>query len=121
MRAVPIVLTAASVFSIVACSAHKNTSEVFEAYNNAPRIQAAPADYSSKAKQYLAAAENGDSKAMLELGVLYGNGTAGPKNYAEALRWYRLAAAKGERRAMHNIGYMYQNGLGVRQDYAEAA
>src|SRR4051794_1516564 len=93
---IPIALITASLLSIAGCAAYKNTSEVFEAYKNAPAVQEAPRDSSGKAKQYLAAAEKGDSTAMLELGVLYGNGVGVPANYAEALRWYRLAAAKGE-------------------------
>jgi TPR repeat protein len=113
-------LVAACVFSIVACSAHKNTVEVLESYKRAPSIQEASEDQSISAKRYLAAAERGDSKAMLELGVLYANGVGGSRNYAEALRWYRLAAAKGERRAMHNIGYMHENGLGVPASHDEA-
>ncbi len=65
-------------------------------------------------------AANGDSKAMLNLGLLYDRGKGVPKSYSDALKWYRRAAEKGEARAMHSIGFMYQKGMGTTQSDTEA-
>jgi TPR repeat protein len=37
-------------------------------------------------------AEQGDVKAQLNLGTMYGNGQGVPKDHAEAAKWYRKAA-----------------------------
>ena len=65
-------------------------------------------------------ATNGDSKAMLNLGLLYDRGEGVPQSFSDALKWYRLAAEKGEARAMHNIGFMYQKGMGTTKSDTEA-
>ncbi len=111
---------------MMSCASKK---EVEDAYNNTREILKAQKDQKSPEvrqadpemiKRYREQANNGDPRAMLELGVLYAYGQGFPKDYAEALRWYRLAADNGQVRAMHNIGYMYDEGLGVQQSYPEA-
>jgi TPR repeat protein len=119
MQIIQVLLIIIFMFSMASCTGNRNTVEVIESYKE-QSIQESQRDYSTAAKNYLTEAEKGNSKAMLELGVLYAYGRGVPRNYPEALRWYRLAADKGESRAMHNIGHMYQNGLGVQQNYTEA-
>jgi len=71
--------------------------------------------------QYLQAAEQGDAKAMNELGDAYffGEGVGEDKN--EAAKWYRLAAEQGYTEAQVNLGCAYDFGEGVQEDKREAA
>ena len=49
--------------------------------------------------QWRAAANGGDSRAMLALGRLYLKGVGAPQDYVLAHMWFNLAASLGERRA----------------------
>ena len=77
-------------------------------------------DYATAVREWRPLAEQGDAKAQLNLGVMYGKGQGVPQDDAEALKWFRKAAAQGFAHAQHNLGFMYENGRGVPQDYAEA-
>jgi TPR repeat protein len=66
-------------------------------------------------------ADQGDTKAQFNLGVMYANGLGVPQDYAEAVKWFRKAADQGDAKAQPNLGFMYDNGRGVPQDYTEAA
>ena len=68
----------------------------------------------------LKAAEQGDSEAQTDLGMMYHTGDGVPKDYAEAVKWYRKAAEQGHAIAQYNLGFMYNDGEGVPQDDAEA-
>ncbi len=50
-------------------------------------------------KQWRAAADAGDRRAMLALGRLYMRGLGAPQDYIEAHVWFNLAAARGEMEA----------------------
>ena len=65
-------------------------------------------------------AEQGDSSAQYNLGVIYLNGKGVPQDYSEAVSWFRKAAEQGVAGAQYNLGLMYANGHGVPQDYQEA-
>jgi len=65
-------------------------------------------------------AEQGDTFAQFNLGLMYDNGEGVPQDYAEALKWFRLAAERGNVTAQYNVGVMYDNGRGVPEDDAEA-
>ena len=69
---------------------------------------------------YHKAADQNDSGAMNNLGVMVEEGRGVPKDEAQALSWYRKAADLGNREAMSNIGNFYYSGKIVGQDYAEA-
>ncbi|KAG9061638.1 hypothetical protein KI688_007219 [Linnemannia hyalina] len=62
------------------------------------------------------AADQGDSTAQCNIGVLY----FVAREYYQAMVWYRKAAKQGDAVAQGNIGNLYRQGLGVSQDYAEA-
>ena len=83
-------------------AAYKNTVDVLEIYKKTGNDQKVQKDYSIKARQYQLEADKGNSKAMLQLGLLYAHGLGVSKSYPEALKWFRLAADKGEAKAMHN-------------------
>ena len=67
-----------------------------------------------------ALAEQGDSTAQFNLGVMYGTGLGVPQDATEAVRWYRLAADQGYADAQYNLGVSYDIGAGVPEDDAEA-
>ena len=66
------------------------------------------------------AAQQGDTGAQYNLGVLYVLGQGVPQDDVEGTRWLRLAADQGYALAEYNLGVMYDNGRGVPQDDAEA-
>lgn len=72
----------------------------------------------------LAAAEAGESWAMMDIGVRYaymrGNTPYFPKDDAEAVRWFRKSTETGYAAGPYFLAQMYQDGRGVERDYAEA-
>lgn len=63
------------------------------------------------------AAENGDAKSQLELGVYHYR----RRNYAEAMRWFTKAAEQHNAEAEYSIGVLHLEGSGTPKDEAEAA
>ena len=77
-------------------------------------------DYVAALKEWRPLAEQGNTSAQNNLGVMYAEGRGVPQDYAEAVRWYRLAAEQGDAGAQTNLGIMYDTGKGVTQDNAQA-
>ena len=77
-------------------------------------------DYPNALEHYRVAAEQGYSKAQLNLGVMYENGFGVQLSYADAMKWFKKAADQGLANAETRIGQMYQKALGVPQDYVVA-
>ena len=69
----------------------------------------------------IAAAEEGDAAAQVNLGGLYRYGLGVAEDDAEAVRWYRAAAEVGDAAAQFNLGDLYRHGEGVPEDDSEAA
>ena len=65
-------------------------------------------------------AEQGNSFAQYNLGVMYENGEGVSENDAETIKWFRLAAGKGNASAQLNLGFMYFDGDGVPQNNVRA-
>lgn len=66
---------------------------------------------------YSAAAEKGDSKAHLALGMMYLHGAMGAyQDFQVALNHFHYASEKGDIMALAQLGFMYSNGLGTEQD-----
>src|SRR5438128_292832 len=65
-------------------------------------------------------ANQGNPKAQLYLGSMYGNGKGVPQDHAEAAKWYRKAAEQGYAKAQWYLGLAYYNGAGLPRDYTEA-
>ena len=78
-------------------------------------------DFVMALKEFKPLAEDGDSAAQYNLGVMYTNGQGVPQDYKEAVKWYTLAAEQGTAEAQTNLGNIYFDGRGVPQDYKEAA
>jgi uncharacterized protein len=78
-------------------------------------------DFANALKEWRPLAEQGDTDAQHNLGVMYKSGNGVVQDDAEAAKWYRLAAEQGNAQAQNSLGAMYYFGDGVVKDYAEAA
>lgn len=71
---------------------------------------------------YEKSANNGNSKAAIELAEIYEHGRGVKQDYFKAARWYEHAANNGSATAQLKLGEMYENGQGVYfQSNIEAA
>ncbi|CAH9019263.1 tetratricopeptide repeat protein [Candidatus Nitrosacidococcus sp. I8] len=66
-------------------------------------------------------ANQGDSGAQNNLGVMYHNGIGAAQDDKKAVYWYQKAAEQGHASAQNNLGVMYLNGIGIVQDDIKAA
>ena len=78
-------------------------------------------DYATALREFRPLAGQGDAKAQVNLGFMYGEGQGVAQDYAEAVKWFRKAAGQGNTGGQNNLGIMYDKGRGVPQDYAKAA
>lgn len=65
-------------------------------------------------------ADQGHTKAMLEIGLLYDKGRGVPQSTEFAVEWYRKAAETGDATAQLYMGIAYEDGEGVQQEINEA-
>ena len=77
-------------------------------------------DYKTAIEKWKPLAEQGNSHAQSNLGLMYDNGQGVTPDYKEAAKWYRMSAEQGQANAQSNLGLMYYHGQGVTQDYKEA-
>ena len=66
------------------------------------------------------AAEGGEMRAAVNLGLLYMDGTGTDVDFVEALKWTKMAADEDQPIGLNNMGHIYENGLGVDVDLALA-
>ena len=80
--------------------------------------------HSEALREWQAAANAGDARAMLALGRLYMQGLGAPQNYVQAHRWFNLAASRGEAEAVTErdalAGRMAPEQVAKAQDQAAA-
>jgi len=69
---------------------------------------------------YKQCAEQGNTRAMNSLAILYSEGTGTMVNQQEALKWFELSAEKGYVNSYYNLGNMYKKGWGVGQNFEHA-
>ena len=69
---------------------------------------------------YRKSAEQGDSGAQFNLGIMYDSGEGVPEDDAKAVHWWRKAAKQGDSGAQNNLGIMYAKGEGSPEDYVQA-
>jgi enhanced entry protein EnhC len=79
-----------------------------------------PVDTAKAKDNYLQAAENGHTQAMVQLAGLYFNGVAGPRNEQQALYWYKKAAELGDRDALYQLGLLSETGVAIKLDFPDA-
>lgn len=65
-------------------------------------------------------ADQGNSEAQLNLGVMYQKGFGIEKNNEQAVSWFRKSAEQGNSDAQLNLGAMYQYGDGVDKSNEQA-
>lgn len=70
-------------------------------------------DYEAAYDEFYPLAEQGDSKAMVTLGMFFYKGDGFPQDYGKAMDWFLKALEIGNGDAFNNIGVMYRDGLGV--------
>jgi TonB family protein len=78
-------------------------------------------DFAEAIKWYRVAADQGDARAQLNLGVIHDKGKGVTRDAAEAAKWYRKAADQKNADAAYNLAVLYDDGDGVKQDGIEAA
>lgn len=74
------------------------------------------ADYRSALSVWLAAAEEGDNEARIQVGTIYELGLGRAADYERAAYWYEKAAVDGSMRAQFKLSALYESGLGVPQN-----
>jgi localization factor PodJL len=77
-------------------------------------------DLAAAQRLYVAAARQGNAKAMHNLAVLYSVGLDGNPDYKTASEWFRKAADHGLADSQYNLGILYARGIGVEQNLAES-
>ena len=77
-------------------------------------------DYPTALRMFRALADQDNSNAQYNLGIMYARGLGVTQDFAEAAKWNRLAAEKGLAAAQNDLGIMYRVGWGVARDEAEA-
>ena len=65
--------------------------------------------------EILRKAEQGDSQAQFNLGVMYYDGRDVEQSYEIAAEWFRKSAEQGNSAAPYNLALMYDEGRGVEQ------
>jgi hypothetical protein len=76
---------------------------------------------SAKAVNWLrAAAENGNTEAMLVLGRLSRSGVGILQDFSQSAKWTQTAAARGSPEGMLELGRLYRDGIGVDKDLVRA-
>ncbi len=75
-----------------------------------------PIDYEKAGYWFKILANNGDSMAQFNLGVMASQGIGMPINYEEAVRWYRRASNNGHVAATFELGRCYFEASGVSRD-----
>lgn len=66
-------------------------------------------------------AKNGDSQAMLLLGISYADGTGVPSDPDQAIHWLSQASSAGEAVAQYRLGVLYEGGRGTEAAPDKAA
>lgn len=84
------------------------------------RALVASGDIDGAVRNFQAAAEGGDLRAMVSLGLLSQNGTGLPKDLKAAIGWYEKAAAGGSPDGAINLAVALIGGKGVPKDVPRA-
>ena len=77
-------------------------------------------DLATAFEEFKKAADAGNARAQLNVGLFYDKGLVVEQNRVQAAEWYARAAAAGIAQAQFNLAALYFEGLGVEKDYATA-
>ncbi|NQZ08429.1 MAG: sel1 repeat family protein [Algicola sp.] len=70
--------------------------------------------------QYTKAAEQGQSWAQYNLGVMHEQGKGVVQDYKKAVHWFTQSAEQGYLLAQFNLGFMFVGKKGIAVDYSKA-
>jgi TPR repeat protein len=77
-------------------------------------------DYATALQLFRTLADQGNTHAQRNVGIMYLKGQGVPQNIAQATKWIRTAADGGLAEAQNEVGIFYQRGWGVERNDAEA-
>jgi hypothetical protein len=77
-------------------------------------------DYPAALRTFRALADQDNTTAQYNLGMMYARGLGVAQDYAEATKWVGIAAEKGLAAAQNDYANMYRVGRGVARNEAEA-
>ena len=77
-------------------------------------------DFKTALAEWTPLAEQGNSGAQYNLGLMYDNGRGVPENDKTAVKWFTKAAEQGHAKAQGSLGVMYTLGQGVPLNYNQA-
>ena len=84
-------------------------------------LQAAQSgDFKTALAEWTPLAEQGNSDAQFNVGIMYRKGDGVPENDKTAIKWFTKAAKQGNAIAQSYLGFMYEIGEGVLTDYRRA-
>ena len=76
--------------------------------------------YATALRSWRELANQGDARAMNNVGLMYERGLGVTQSYVEAMNFYRKAADAGLPEAQYNLGTLYHNGYGVEVNNSQA-
>ena len=77
-------------------------------------------NFETALKEWRPLAEQGDSYAQYNLGLMYDYGEGVIEDYTLAVYWFRKAAEQCHTKGQYSIGYMYASGRGIAKDDTQA-
>ncbi len=77
-------------------------------------------EYAKAVNYLIEAANQGDPRAINNLGLYYKNGKGVARDYNKAVQLFTEAAGQGSSSAKSNLGLCYLDGVGVGKDYSKA-
>ena len=77
-------------------------------------------NFETALKEWRPLAEQGDSYAQYNLGLMYDYGEGVIEDDTQAVYWYRQAAEQSHAKGQYSIGYMYASGRGIAKDDTQA-
>ena len=69
---------------------------------------------------FLKSAENGNAKAMNNVGCCFSNGEGVKQDMTKAFEWWLRSAENGNTNGMNNVGWCHCVGQGVEKDLTKA-
>ena len=77
-------------------------------------------DYGTALAEWQPLAEQGDSLAQYQIGILHYRGDGVIQDYGQAAKWFRRAAERGDADAQFNLGLLYAEGKGMPKNLVRA-
>ena len=77
-------------------------------------------NFETALKEWRPLAEQGDSYAQYNLGLMYDYGEGVIEDDTQAIYLFRKAAEQGHAKAQYNLGVMYESGRGIAKDDTQA-